>query len=267
MNPLELIKVTALMERTSGRADIVIGLLDGPVATHHPNLAADNIREVSGKLSGTCTQASSTACVHGTFVAGVLCARRGSAAPALCPMCTLLVRPIFAETTPANGQMPSATPAALAAAIIETVDAGARVLNVSAALAPPSTQGERELSEALDYAARHGVIVVVAAGNQGTLGSSAITRHPWVIPVVACDLRGRPLRQSNIRCQTLRWLRAPCGRTQPLARYLWPPFAVEDASEAASHVHQAYDGWSKKRGERTWNKPKGRNQRQTVLQT
>jgi subtilisin family serine protease len=108
------------------------------------------------------------------------------------------VRPIFAETTPANGQMPSATPAALATAIIETVDAGARVLNVSAALAPPSTQGERELGEALDYAARHSVIAVVAAGNQGTLGSSAITRHPWVIPVVACDLRGRPLRQSNV---------------------------------------------------------------------
>jgi hypothetical protein len=186
------------MERTSGRADIVIGLLDGPVATNHPDLAAATICEVSGTRSSTCTQASSAACVHGTLVAGVLCARRGSAAPALCPTCTLLVRLIFAETTPANGQMPSTTPAALAAAIVETVDAGARVLNVSAALAPPSTQGERKLGEALDYAARHGVIAVVAAGNQGTLGSSAITRHPWVIPVVACDLQGRPLRQSNV---------------------------------------------------------------------
>jgi subtilisin family serine protease len=198
MKPLALIKVTALMERTSGRADIALGLLDGPVATNHPDLAAATIREVSGKRSGTCTQASSAACVHGTLVAGVLCAKRGSAAPALCPTCTLLVRPIFAETTPANGQMPSATPAELAAAIIETVDAGARVLNVSAALAPPSTQGERELGEALDYAARRGVLAVVAAGNQGTLGSSAVTRHPWVIPVVACDLQGRPMRQSNI---------------------------------------------------------------------
>jgi subtilisin family serine protease len=39
---------------------------------------------------------------------------------------------------------------------------------------------------------------VAAAGNQGTLGSSAITRHPWVIPVVACDLLGRPLNESNL---------------------------------------------------------------------
>ena len=40
--------------------------------------------------------------------------------------------------------------------------------------------------------------MVAAAGNQGTLGSSAITRHPWVIPVVACDLRGRPMNESNL---------------------------------------------------------------------
>jgi subtilisin family serine protease len=39
---------------------------------------------------------------------------------------------------------------------------------------------------------------VAAAGNQGTLGSSAITRHPWVVPVVACDLQGRPMSQSNL---------------------------------------------------------------------
>src|SRR5262249_53545004 len=28
--------------------------------------------------------------------------------------------------------------------------------------------------------------------------SSVITRHPWVIPVVAYDLQGRPMDQSNL---------------------------------------------------------------------
>ena len=42
------------------------------------------------------------------------------------------------------------------------------------------------------------MIIVAAAGNQGTLGSSAITRHAWVIPVVACDRRGRPMNESNL---------------------------------------------------------------------
>jgi subtilisin family serine protease len=94
--------------------------------------------------------------------------------------------------------MPSATPSDLATAIIESIDAGARILNMSVAIAQPSSQGERELQEALDYAISRGVIAVVASGNQGTLGSSAITRHPWVIPVVACDLQGRPISYSNL---------------------------------------------------------------------
>ena len=74
--------------------------------------------------------------------------------------------------------MPSATPRELAEAIIECINAGARVINLSAALGEPSARAERELEEALDYARSSGVIVVVAAGNQGTVGSSAITRHP-----------------------------------------------------------------------------------------
>jgi subtilisin family serine protease len=72
------------------------------------------------------------------------------------------------------------------------------VLNLSAAFDQPSTMDERLLVEALDHAARRGVIVVAAAGNQGTLGSSALTRHPWVIPIVGCDLHGRPMGQSNL---------------------------------------------------------------------
>ena len=94
--------------------------------------------------------------------------------------------------------MPSATPRELAAAILECIDAGARVINLSLALAQPSTNGERSLEEALNHALKRGVIVVAAAGNQGTIGSSVITRHPWVTSVVACDMRGRPMNESNL---------------------------------------------------------------------
>jgi subtilisin family serine protease len=94
--------------------------------------------------------------------------------------------------------MPSATPEELATAVLDCVSAGARVINLSVALAQPSINGIGSLEEAFDVAVRRGVIVVAAAGNQGALGSSAITRHPWVIPVVACDDRGRPTRESNL---------------------------------------------------------------------
>jgi len=198
MGPLELVKLTPLMQRTSGRPEIKVGLIDGPVAMDHPDLAGQNVQEVTGKSAAACSRASSVACMHGTFVAGMLSAKRASIAPAICPGCTLLVRPIFPESASANGDMPSAKPEELASAIVETVNAGARVINLSAALAQPSAKGERELSEALDYAARQNVIVVAAAGNQAAVGSSAITRHPWVISVAGCDLQGRPTAESNI---------------------------------------------------------------------
>ena len=198
MNPLELVKLTALMERTSGNPEVRIGLIDGPVVTQHADLEVNHLREIPGNNGATCTQANSAACLHGTFIAGILSAKRNSPAPAICPNCTLLIRTIFTETTSGREHMPSATPLELAAAIIECIDAGARVINLSLALAQPSTKGEQALDEALNQALRRGVLIVAAAGNQGTLGSSAITRHPWVIPVMACDLRGRPMNESNL---------------------------------------------------------------------
>jgi subtilisin family serine protease len=96
---LDLIRLTPLLERILGRPEIKIGLVDGPVALDHPDLATENIREVPGEDPGTCALSSS---------------------------------------------------------------------------------------------------VVAAAGNQGVVGSSSITRHPWVIPVAACNREGRPLNQSNL---------------------------------------------------------------------
>jgi len=64
-----------------GRPEISVGLIDGPVLLTHPELSSENIREVSWKLRGTCARSDSIACKHGTFVAGILLAKRGSAAP------------------------------------------------------------------------------------------------------------------------------------------------------------------------------------------
>lgn len=197
MTPLDLVNLTPLMKLSSGRAETKIALIDGPVITNHADLSGTKIQEIPGRQQGACTRANSMACMHGTFVAGILSARRGSTAPSIAPECILLVRPIFAETTSGNQVMPSATPEELATAIVDCVDAGANVVNLSAALGPPSPKGERILEEALDYSIARGTLVVAAAGNEASIGSSAITRHTWVIPVVACDLRGRPIGFSN----------------------------------------------------------------------
>lgn len=198
MNALDMVQLSELMRRGQGRPEVTIALIDGPVARDLPDFASATIRQIPGKLKGTCARTDTIACTHGTFVAGMLAARRGSAAPAICPGCTLLLRPIFAEAAKSDDNMPSATPEELAESIVDSVAAGARVINLSAALLQPSLKGENRLAEALDYAAQRGVITVAAAGNQGVVGSSVITRHPWVIPVIACNVQGRPLSESNL---------------------------------------------------------------------
>jgi subtilisin family serine protease len=258
---LDLVGLSPLMARTSGRPEVLIGLIDGPVALDHPDLAAANIREVPGKLPAACSDARNAACTHGTFIAGILHARRMSVAPAICPECSLLVRPIFSEA-PANGdQLPSASAAELADAIIDVIDAGARVVNLSVALQGSSSSGGRRLQEALDFALRRGVLVVVAAGNQGTVGGSIITSHPWVISVVAYDGRGRPMDLSNLGASIGRCgLGAPgdgvtsLGVTDPLTMggtsvatpfvagavaLLWSEFPGAIAAEVRSAVTQA----------------------------
>jgi subtilisin family serine protease len=197
-SPLDVVCLSRLMKRTVGIPEVVVGLIDGPVAADHADLATESVRLLSSQEAALSVRATGAARAHGTYVAGILAARRGSAAPAICPGCTLLVRPIFLESTPENADTPSASPGDLADAIVDCIEAGARILNLSVALATPSPNREPKLEQALDHSAARGTIVVAAAGNQGTLGGSAITRHPWVIPVAACEAAGRPIAASNL---------------------------------------------------------------------
>ena len=191
-NPLEQVGLDCLMALTSGRPEIVIGLIDGPIAIDHPGLDGGRIRLMTA--GAVRPAASPAAASHGTFIAGVLAGRRGEKAPAICPGCSLLSRPVFADD--AKGDV-RATPGALAAAIADCVEAGARILNVSAALTPGAAAGLPALTTALDRAARHGTLVVVAAGNDGIVGGLALTRHPWVVPVAACTTAGMPSAYSS----------------------------------------------------------------------
>ncbi|WP_291298676.1 S8 family serine peptidase [Elioraea sp.] len=186
------------MARTLGRPEIAIALIDGPVETSHPDLAHLHKAQQPQPSPTRCHSPASAACRHGTFVAGILAGRRGSAAPAIAPGCTLMLHPLFREDDDASGGTPSATPDALAQAVSACVSAGARVINVSAALVAASGRELRSLVAALDHAARKGTLIVAAAGNQATVGGSAITTHPDVIPVIGCDGSGRPMAESTL---------------------------------------------------------------------
>ena len=201
MDPLIQTRLHSLMKLSSGNPDITIGVIDGPVDFSHAAFNGSKIRTVKDSQIGACKNANDIACTHGTFIAGILCARRGLAAPAICPDCEILLNTIFregAKNASSNDIIsPSATPEELSNAIIETIDAGAKIINLSLGLSSSSLTSYDNLQEAYDYALQKGVIIVVAAGNQGNIGNISLINHQWLLPVAACDENGRLNSMSN----------------------------------------------------------------------
>lgn len=201
MDPLSQTRLHSLMNISCGHPDMTIGVIDGPVDFNHSAFQGSRIRTVNDSQLAACKNASSIACMHGTFVAGILCAKRGLSAPAICPDCEIILNPIFREETNNMNKkdiiFPNVTPEELSNAIIETVDAEAQVINLSLGLSSSSLTVYDKLQQAYDYALRKNVIIVVAAGNQGNIGNISLINHKWLIPVAACDEDNRLDPMSN----------------------------------------------------------------------
>lgn len=195
MDALKLTGLERVMSLSTGNPNVTIGLIDGPMDFSHPAFQGSKIRAIKESQLVACKNASDIACVHGTFVAGILCSKRGLGAPAICPGCEIILNPIFQdmddERISSDNITPRTTPEKLSNAMIETIDAGARIINLSLGLSSSSLVVYEKLKQAYDYAVQKGVIIVVAAGNQGTIGSTSIISHQWPIPVSACDENGR----------------------------------------------------------------------------
>ncbi|MGW7610588.1 S8 family peptidase [Streptomyces sp. NPDC054766] len=221
----ELTHLSGPVTAGEGSPEIVVAVVDGPGDLGHPDLAGARITTLPG-APAACRIADSAACRHGTAVLGILGARRGSAAPALCPGCTLLLRPVLCEA-PSGGSCPVLTPDGLATAVVDVVEAGAWIVNLSLGAGGRALTRSRALDDAFDHARSRGVLVVVAAGNHGHIGPAPLMAHPWALPVTACDPLGGPLPGANLgigigrsglRAPGLRVLTtAPGGGYQPFS--------------------------------------------------
>lgn len=218
-----LVGLTSLMGRGVGDKVVSVGIIDGPLDLGHPAFAGSHLRTVRPDQSAACNDATGAACAHGTAVAGILAAQRGGGAVAICPGCSFHVYPIFKDGEDAPGGMVSSTPEELADAIHETVNSGVRIINLSLGVIQAHTGTHRTLHEACDHAARRGVVLVAAAGNQARIGPQPLLDHPWVIPVVGCDPDGNVTPESNLSPSIgARGLRAPAVNipsAAPGARY------------------------------------------------
>lgn len=179
------------MTLSAGAPSIRVAIIDGPVSLHQSIVGAHS----KSQAAAHCLSAQSKPCAHGTFIANQLMAQRNSELPGIAPACSYSIVPLFPE----HSESPNATTGDdLAKAIVHCLDLNTQVINLSSGITTADAYSNRKLEEALDAAQRKGCVVVVAAGNQARYSSTELTRHPWVIPVAACDQQGKITVFSNL---------------------------------------------------------------------
>ncbi len=173
-----------------GVTSLIVAVIDGP---YDSNALSGIFQRPPVNLGGDgrCLNLNS-GCDHGTFIMGLLGARRSAPIPGLCPNCRLVHVPLFVDQN-----LPSASVGELATAIRVAISAGAQLVNLSLAILGDDSQHDAMLAEALDYAGARGAVVMAAAGNQGRLAASQLLSHTVTIPVVAVDFSRRLLPECN----------------------------------------------------------------------
>lgn len=104
MDLISQIGLQSLMGISDGDPNTVIGIIDGLVDLDHPAFQKSNINTIRDSQFTACKNASSIACSHDAFTAGILCAKRGLPASAICPSCKVIFNPIFKENMDRTGE-------------------------------------------------------------------------------------------------------------------------------------------------------------------
>lgn len=189
----EILGLKELWAETLGDPRICVAVLDGPVDRLHPSLASANLTTLDTLVSGTADQGLATK--HGTHVASVLFGQHDGPILGIAPRCRGLIVPIFND-----GPDDSLAPASqldLARAILQAVQGGAHVINISAGESSPSGTVHPILADAVRHCIAQGVLVIAAAGNEGCDCLYVPGGLPSVLAVGAMDSQGEPLPFSN----------------------------------------------------------------------
>ena len=183
--PLRVNAAAAWATASPAQAPVTIAVVDTGVDVSSPELAG---KLVTGYDTADGSTPTSDAEWHGTAVASIAggASRGEDRITSYCLQCNVM----SVKALDAKGE---GSDAAIARGIRWAVDHGARVVNLSlsgAAQAP-------SLRAAITYAVRRGVVVVAAAGNDGTATRAFPAADPLVIGVAATDPTDRVYPWSN----------------------------------------------------------------------
>jgi thermitase len=163
--------------------DILVAVLDTGIDVNHEDLAGKVVESVN--FSGSKTTADING--HGTHIAGIIAANanNGIGIAGASPGAKLLNVKIAED----NGTVWASS---IAKGIVWATDRGAKVINMS--LAVPTKY--QPLEDAIQYAWRHGVVMVAAAGNY-VKNTTYPAAYDEVIAVAATNPDGTIWSESN----------------------------------------------------------------------
>ena len=165
--------------------NIRLGLIDGPVDPGHPALAGVRVSRESVLALGE----QSVGPAHGTAVAGLMVGQEQSGALEGFASGAQLVA--ISSFSVVRGQE-VADVERIAAALDRMVALNVRLVNMSFA-GPPNAAVETILAEA----AGRGLVMIAAAGNEGSAAPQWPAASPHVIAVTAIDAAMRPYTRAN----------------------------------------------------------------------
>lgn len=180
-----LVRAPVAWNMTTGSAKTVIAIVDTGVDPSQPDLRGRVLR--GWDFVGNDARANDDN-GHGTAVAGVAAAAadNGVGIAGICWRCEIL--PVKVLNAAGSG-----THSNIAAGIVWATDHGADVINMSLAGPTPSAI----IANAVAYARNHGVVVVAAAGNEGSGQRFYPAALPGVISVGATNSNDNLYSWSN----------------------------------------------------------------------
>ncbi|MEX2120218.1 MAG: PatA/PatG family cyanobactin maturation protease [Pirellulales bacterium] len=182
-----------LWEETTGDEKVCIAILDGPVDLTHPSLAGADFTEIDTLASGAA--ASGPVAEHGTQVASVIFGQHVGPVKGIAPKCRGLIAPIFTDVV--DGVPLPCSQIDLARALLQVLQAGAKIINISGGQFSPSGTAHPVLTDAVRTCVQNGALIVAAAGNQGCDCLHIPGSLPSVLAVGAMNAQGDPLPFSN----------------------------------------------------------------------
>jgi len=192
-NVSEIPGIRELWELTLGDPRVVIAVLDGPVDLSHPCFEGADLACLPAAVPAAAD--GGPASQHGTRVTSLIFGQHHSPIQGVAPRCRGLILPIFSDRD--DGSIAPCSETDLARALLLAAEAGAQIINVSGGEFSPSGSAHPILADTVRECADRGILIVVAAGNEGCRCLHIPGALPSVLAVGAMDPDGEPYAYSN----------------------------------------------------------------------